>query len=171
MTSSPSGTPTAAIGVLGSPSTEVVFGGDDFAGPMRSGARLTAGFWFTPRQERGIEASWVGLAIAEETLSMSSTGGSPWLARPYVDAQTGQPAAVIVPGLPTVPADPSVLEQSINANLSTQFGSVDVLYRTNLICGKDFHRRYLVGGFRYLMLDDQLSVDSLSVLSGGGDSG
>ena len=102
---------------------------------------------------------------------MSSTGGSPWLARPYVDAQTGQPAAVIVPGLPTVPADPSVLEQSINANLSTQFGSVDVLYRTNLICGKDFHRRYLVGGFRYLMLDDQLSVDSLSVLSGGGDSG
>ena len=68
VTSSPSGTPAAAIGVLGSPSTEVVFGGDDFAGPMRYGARLTAGFWFTPRQERGIEASWVGLAIAEETL-------------------------------------------------------------------------------------------------------
>jgi hypothetical protein len=171
VTSSPLGTPAAAIGVTGTPSTEVVFGGDDFAGPMRSGARLTAGFWFTPRQERGIEASWLGLGIAEETLSISSTGGSPWLARPYGDAQTGQPAAVIVPGLPTVPADPSVLEQSINVNLSTQFGSVDVLYRTNLISAEDFHRRYLVGGFRYLMLDDQLSVDSLSVLSSGGDSG
>lgn len=171
VTSSPLGTPTAAIGVLGSPSTEVVFGADEFAGPMRSGARLTAGFWFTPRQERGIEASWVGLASAEETLSISSTGGSPWLARPYVDAQTGQPAAVIVPGLPTVPANPSALQQSIDANLTTQFGSVDVLYRTNLICGEDFHRRYLVGGFRYLMLDDRLSIDSLSVIAGGSESG
>lgn len=171
VTSSPSGTPTAAIGVLGSPTTDVVFGGDDFAGPMRSGARLTAGFWFTPRQDRGIEASWVGLAIAEEQMSISSTGGSPWLARPYLDAQTGQPAAVIVPGLSTVPANPSLLEQSIDAQLKTQFGSVDVLYRTNLICGEDFHRRYLIGGFRYLMLDDLLSVDSGAVVSTGAPGG
>ncbi|MCP3669544.1 MAG: BBP7 family outer membrane beta-barrel protein, partial [Gammaproteobacteria bacterium] len=67
VTSSLAGTPDADIGVLGLPTTGVLFGGTNFEGPMRSGARLTAGFWFTPRQERGIEASWFGLAIAKES--------------------------------------------------------------------------------------------------------
>ena len=55
---------------------------------MRSGARLTAGFWFTPQQERGIEASWFGLAIAKEAFSVSTNGGTSFLARPYDDATT-----------------------------------------------------------------------------------
>ncbi len=159
VTSSASGSAADAV---------VLFGGDDFSGPMRSGARLTAGFWFTPRQDRGIEASWVGLAFAEENLSTSSTGGNPWLARPYVDASTGQPAELIVPASVS---DPTLLAQSIDAQLRTQFGSVDVLYRTNLIFGQDFHRRYLTGGFRYLMLDDQVSVESRSTISSGVGSG
>ncbi|MEO1993129.1 MAG: BBP7 family outer membrane beta-barrel protein [Pirellulales bacterium] len=165
VTSSPNGTPVADIGVIGNAATTTLFGGDDFNGPMRSGARLTTGFWFTPRQERGIEASWLGLAVAKETLSVSSTGGNPWLAQP-----SGSSGVVIVPTLTQAQVaalDPNLLEQSIDAQLSTQFGSVDVLYRTNLTVGEDFHRRYLCGGFRYLMLDDRLTVDSSSVLSTG----
>lgn len=171
VTSSPSGTATSQIGVLGSPTTTIRFGGNEFAGPMRSGARLTAGFWFTPRQERGIEASWFGLATAEDTLALSSTGGDPWLAIPYMNALTDQPSAIVIPGLTTVPADPALLEQSIDARLKTQFGSVDVLYRSNLTCGEDFHRRYLVGGFRYLMLDDEVVVDSAAFTSTGTPGG
>ena len=174
ITSSPTGTPVANIGVIGNANTTTLFGGNNFNGPMRSGARLTTGFWFTPRQERGIEASWLGLAVAKETLNMSTTGGNPWLAQPYVDAGTGLPEVVIVPTLtqPDVTAlDPNLLEQSVDAQLSTQFGSVDVLYRTNLTVGEDFHRRYLCGGFRYLMLDDRLTVDSSSVISTGTPGG
>ena len=158
VTSSPLGTATGSIGVVGAPTTSVLFGGSEFNGPMRSGARLTAGFWFTPQQETGVEANWVGLAIAEESLATASSGGSPWLARPYVDAVAGQPAAVVVPGSTTIPGDASLVEQAVAANLRTQFGSVDVLYRKNLLSGEDFHRRYLVGGFRYLMLDDELAA-------------
>jgi hypothetical protein len=170
VTSSPLGT-TSNIGVVGEPTTSILFGGSEFTGPMRSGARLTAGFWFTPQQETGIEANWTGLAIAEESLALTSTGGDPWLARPYVNASDGQPAAVVVPGSSTIPADPSLVEQAVAADLRTQFGSVDVLYRKNLLSGEDFHRRYLVGGFRYLMLDDELAVSSSTSVATGTPGG
>lgn len=162
VTSSPLGTAAGSIGVVGAPTTSVLFGGSEFTGPMRSGARLTAGFWFTPQQETGVEANWAGLAIAEESLAMTSSGGNPWLARPYNDATTDQPAAVVVPGSTTIPGA-SLVEQAVAAHLRTQFGSVDVLYRKNLLSGEDFHRRYLVGGFRYLMLDDELAVNFTTI--------
>lgn len=167
VTGSPPGTASGEIGVIGAPATSLLFGGTEFAGPMRSGARLTAGFWFTPQQERGVEANWAGLSLATEQRAIAAGGGSPWLARPYVDARTGQPAAVVVPVPGMIPADPTLLEQAVAAKLQTQFGSVDVLYRTNLTVGEDFHRRYLIGGFRYLMLDDRLSIDSTSTIATG----
>lgn len=166
VTSSPLGTATN-IGVIGAPTTSLLVGGNSFNGPMRSGARLTAGFWFTPRQERGIEANWTGLGLAREQFALSSNNGDPWLARPYVNAQNDNQAAVVVPTKTSTSADPDLLNQAVAANLQTQFGSVDVLYRKNLIPGEDFHRRYLIGGYRYLMLDDRLAVDFSSTLSTG----
>ena len=136
---------------------------------MRSGARLTAGFWFTPQQERGIEASWFGLAIAKEAFSVSTNGGTSYLARPYIDATTSQQSSVVIlpsttsPTFPT--GDPTLLDQAVDASIQSQFGSVDVLYKINRTQGEDFHRRYLVGGFRYLMLEDQLAVNMTSSVS------
>ena len=171
VTSSPLGTTASDVGVVGAPATSLLFGGSEFTGPMRSGARLTAGFWFTPQQETGVEANWAGLAIAQESLAVISSGGNPWLARPYTSATTGQPAAVVVPGSTTIPGDASLVEQAVAAHLRTQFGSVDVLYRKNLLSGEDFHRRYLVGGFRYLMLDDELGVSSTTAVATGTPGG
>ena len=168
VTSSLAGTPEANIGVVGLPTTRVLFGGTNFEGPMRSGARLTAGFWFTPRQERGIEASWFGLAIAKESFGLSTNGGTSYLARPYIDATNPpQQTAVIVPlpAPPAFPGDPTLLDQAVEASLQSQFGSVDVLYKANKTQGEDFHRRYLVGGFRYLMLEDRLAVNMTSSVS------
>ena len=169
VTTSLAGTPEADIGVVGLPTTRVLFGGTNFEGPMRSGARLTAGFWFTPQQERGIEASWFGLAIAKEAFSVSTNGGTSYLARPYIDATTSQQSSVVIlpsttsPTFPT--GDPTLLDQAVDASIQSQFGSVDVLYKINRTQGEDFHRRYLVGGFRYLMLEDQLAVNMTSSVS------
>ena len=165
----------AGIGVLGQPTTSTLFGGTSFDGPMRSGARLTAGFWFTPQEDRGIEASWFGLAITKKSFDLSTTGGNPYLARPYIDAITGQPAAVVIPepGLqpgPTGQPTPTLLDQTADAALRSQFGSVNVLYRYNTTKGEDFHRRYWAGGFRYLMLEDQLAVNLSSSVSTGATS-
>ena len=166
ITSSPISTTPPAIGVIGQPATSILFGNTIFDGPMRSGARLTAGFWFTPQQERSVEASWFGLAIAKKSFRLSTTGGNPYLARPYVDANTGQQAAVVIPEPGPQPStNPSLLDQTADALLNSQFGSVDVLYRYNTTNGEDFHRRYWVGGFRYLMLEDQLAVNLSSSIS------
>jgi hypothetical protein len=139
---------------------------------MRSGARLTAGFWFTPQEDRGIEASWFGLAITKKSFDLSTTVGNPYLARPYINANNGQQAAVVIPEPGPQPSTtgPTLLDQTADAALSSQFGSVDVLYRYNTTNGEDFHRRYWVGGFRYLMLEDQLAVNLLSSVSTGATS-
>lgn len=167
VTSSPIGTAASDIGVIGEPGTDILFGNGGVDGLMRSGARLTAGYWFTPRQERGIEASWFGLETATESEVFTTVGGAPWLALPYVDSLTGLPAAVVpMAGIPVDPAD--VLQQQIAASVTTQFGSVNVSYRTNLLDKENFHRRYLLAGYRYLMLDDRISVDSSSYVATGG---
>lgn len=168
ITASPLGTAAADVGVIGAPGTEILFGGGGVDGIMRSGARLASGYWFTPRQERGIEASWFGLANASETDLFVSDGGNPWLARPFVDATTGLPAAVVVPAPGGIPADPADILQAAASSITTQFGSVDVIYLHNLLGKENFHRRYLVGGYRYLMLDDRLSVENESLITTGG---
>lgn len=170
ITASPLGTPAAAVGVPGAPGTVVLFGGDDATGPMRSGGRLTGGFWFDPTQHQGVAAGWFGLTAASATTALTSTGGAPWLARPYVDAVGGQPAALVVPPPLDVPADPALLSQAISATQTTSFSGVDVRYLHAISCDR-FHRRYLVGGWRYLMLDDALGVRDVAVISTGTPGG
>ncbi len=167
VTMSPAGTAVSDIGVIGKPGTEIVFGGGGVDGIMRSGARVSGGYWFTPRQEQGIEASWVGLETATESQVFTTIGGAPWIALPYDDAGTMQPAAVVpVAGMPVTPAD--ILEQQVAAAITTQFGSVNVSYKRNLLDKENFHRRYMLAGYRYVMLDDRLSVESGSIVSTGG---
>ena len=169
VTASPFGTPAADVGVIGSPGTRILLGGG-VDGTIRSGARLAAGYWFTPRQERGIEASWVGLANTTERGAIDSVGAAPWLAQPFVNALSGQPAAVVVAEPGSIPTDPLLLAQSVATDLTTQFGSVDVIYRHAIVCEK-FHRRYLVGGYRYLMLEDRLNTTFDSAVSTGTPGG
>jgi hypothetical protein len=170
VTASPFGTPAADAGVIGAPGTRILFGNGGVDGTMRSGARLAAGYWFTPRQERGIEASWVGLANATEDYFFDASGGAPWLAIPYVNALSGQQAAVVVAEPGSIPTDPLLLSQTVDMSLTTQFGSVDVLYRHAIACEK-FHRRYLVGGYRYLLLEDRLTTTATSFVSTGSPGG
>lgn len=170
VTASPLATPAAAVGVRGAPGTVVLFGGDDATGPMRSGGRLTAGFWFDPTQHQGVAAGWFGLTAASSTTALRSTGGTPWLARPYVDAVGGQQAALVVPPPLDVPADPALLAQAISATQTTSFSGVDVRYLHAISCDR-FHRRYLLGGWRFFMLDDALGVRDVAVVSTGTPGG
>lgn len=164
-TSSPSGTSLTDVGVLGRPGTRVAFGAGDADGPMRSGGRITAGYWWEPSQQRGVEAGWFGLTSATDAVNLESAGGSPWLARPYRDASTGMEAAVVVPPPGIIPSDLSLLEQSISARQTAAFSGVDVLYR-HAIASERLHRRYLVGGWRFFMLEDSLSITQEAVVTG-----
>jgi hypothetical protein len=170
VTSSPFGTVPADAGVIGSPGTRILYGGGGVDGTMRPGARLTAGYWFTPRQERGIEASWIGLANTTERGSVESEAAAPWLAVPFVNSLSGQPAAVVVAEPGGIPSNPLLLSQAAELALTTQFGSVDVIYRHAIACER-FHRCYLVGGYRYLMLEDRFTSTASSFIATGAPGG
>ncbi len=161
--------PAGGAGIIGQPGTTILFGGGDAPGTMRPGGRFTVGVWFDPRQLDGIEASYLELALASPGVSVGNAAGT-ILARPYVDAVTGLPAALVVPFPGAVPADPALLAQSIQAGETSLFNGAELLLRHSLVCDT-FHRRYLVGGYRYFGLIDRLAVAQNNVISTGSPGG
>jgi len=146
--STPSASYTTSQGTIGMAS------GGDAPGTLRPGGRFTVGVWFDPRQLDGIEASYLELALARHGGTWGNASGA-ILARPYVDAVTGANAAVVVPAPGAFPADPALLSQSIRVGGTSLFNGAEVLLRHSLVCDL-FHRRYLVGGYRYFGLIDRL---------------
>jgi Putative beta barrel porin-7 (BBP7) len=82
-------------GVLGLPTTTVLFGDSSVNGGWRSGGRLQAGYWFDPQHNRGIEASFFDLQGASTGFATDSNA-HPILARPFVNAQNNQQSASLV---------------------------------------------------------------------------
>lgn len=170
VTSSPAGTPAAQAGVVGQPGTTILSGNDWAPGAFRPGGRITVGYWLDPTQHDGIDAQYFQLADATSTGTYTNQGGTVLLARPYVDATTGQQASVLLPPPNTLPADPALLSRAITATQDTSWQGFDLLYRRSLSCDL-LHRRWLVGGYRFLQLNDNLSVIDQSTVSTGSPGG
>lgn len=161
VTTSPAGALPGDTGVLGLPGTETLFGGQHVFGEMRSGMRLTGGFWWTPAQSGGIEASFIGLDHARRERLFDSTA-EPLLARPFFDVNAGQEASRLV-------AYPGILTGSIAISASSSFSGAEVLLRQS-IGGEGLRRVYLVGGYRFAHLADSIQtgevLQSLDAQSG-----
>ena len=170
VTSSPAGTSAAQAGVIGQPGTTILSGNDWAPGTFRPGGRITVGYWLDPTQHDGIDAQYFQLADATSTGTFTNQGGAVLLGRPYVDATTGQQAAVLLPPPNTLPADPALLSRAITATQDTSWQGFDLLYRRSLSCDL-LHRRWLVGGYRFLQLNDNLSVIDQSTVSTGAVGG
>jgi hypothetical protein len=107
ITTSPSGTPATQAGVLGAPGTAILFGGDRVNDDVRSGGRFTLGAWLDDCHTLGVEGDFFFLSSRGSGFDASSTG-SPILARPFIDATTGQPNSQLI-------AFPGLLAGSISA--------------------------------------------------------
>jgi hypothetical protein len=98
VTTSPAGTARASAGVLGLPTTSVLFDGnvnDD----LRAGLRFGAGYWLDSERTFSIELGFSVLESQAAFFSASSTG-SPILARPFTNAvnNTAQSVVIAFPG-------------------------------------------------------------------------
>lgn len=93
-TTSPPTTARANAGVIGAPGTLTLFGGtqDDL---LRSGFRLSGGLWLNSEQTFGIEAGFM-MVESQSALFFGASNGSSILARPFSDAVTNLPQAVLV---------------------------------------------------------------------------
>lgn len=142
VTTSPAGTARADAGVLGANGTETLFGGQ-VNGNGRSGIRLGAGYWFNPEHSLGVEVGFMMLENRAALFSAASTDGA-ILARPYIDANSGLPQAVLVafPGS----SNGSIDIRAASGNLYT--GHFDLTekaldvgwYRLNSLLGYRFYR-------------------------------
>jgi len=155
VTTSPTGTPQAQAGVLGSPGTTVLFGGSRVNDDARSGGLITLGLWFDECRTCGLELDFFQLEGAGSGFSASSTG-DPILARPFYDPVAGKPSSELIafPGL--------VAGNLAVAASSTGLTGADALLRCNLCCGCDCCTSYrldAVGGYRFLYLADRVGIN------------
>jgi hypothetical protein len=153
--------PPASAGILGRPGTTVLFGDDRSAvdGGWRSGLRLTAGAWLDDCRTIGVEFSYFDLEDHGSSFAAAGTGapGSPVLARPFFNAQSGREDSEII-------ALPGVAAGSVRASTSSRLWGAEANGVCNLCCGCAY-RVDALAGFRYLDFDEDLAVqENISVL-------
>jgi hypothetical protein len=157
VTTSPSGTPQASAGVLGSSNnTTVLFGQLDAGDGLRPGVRIGAGAWLDPEHTIGVDASFFGLGSQNTLFAASSPDGSSILARPFSNAATGVNDAQLV-------SFPGLLGGSVSASLRTDnFYSGSFDFTEIMLNSGGFHLECLVG-YRLLRFDERLEIDQSTV--------
>jgi hypothetical protein len=159
VTTSPAGTPFAQAGVLGIPGTTVLFGDSSVNNDWRAGGRITAGYWFDPSRNRGLEVSFFGLGDVSTDFSANSAA-TPIIARPFFDATTGLQNAEFV-------AFPGLLTGNVTVTEKSRLLGAGALYRQDIGVWAGM-RIAALAGYRYLRSSDDLSVASQATILAGG---
>ncbi len=173
VTTSPDDTSQTDAGVLGEEGTEILFGGESVNSNVRSGGRITVGWWFDPCRRLGVEGDY--FALKNETDSFrGSTDEFAILARPFYDVVDGEENASLT-------SFPGLIRGDIEAQAETRFQGAGVRAIYNLCCGDGCgtscitccpvatgYRFDAILGYRFLRLDDRVSVveNSTSLDSG-----
>jgi hypothetical protein len=163
VTTSPTGTPLAQAGILAAPGTTILFGDSSVNGGWRSGGRLRAGYWFDPQHQSGIEASIFGLEQASTGFSASSSG-TPVLARPFLDPNTGLQNATLI-------AFPGLLSGAVTASEISRLYGADAVYRRDIdsyATSWGAERFSVLIGYRFLHASDRLDIAGQSTVLAGG---
>jgi len=84
----------ASGGVLGAQGASVLVGNANFDNNFHTGGRFTLGSWVNEERNLGVEASYFILGRSTPELNLNSAN-STLLARPFINATTGTPAAAI----------------------------------------------------------------------------
>jgi hypothetical protein len=148
--------PPTSLGVLGMPGTEVLFGADP-AGKLRSGLRLTAGWWIDEPQTWAVEGN-VFFVGRRSTNFVAGSAGVPLLARPFFNVLANAEDAELVAN-PLVPSLPGLLPLmgSVAVGTSTRFWGAEADLVRNVFRGP-WAQVDVVAGFRYVDLEDHIDI-------------
>lgn len=168
VTTSPTGTLQANAGILGLPTTQVLFGDAKIANQERSGLRINAGRWLDDCREVGIEATYFSVfndSSTDDFFAQTTGGvnsGAPILARPFFDVNIGQENARLF-------SFPNLADGSIAISSSSELHSGELLLRHHLRSGTRGRLDFL-GGYRYFRFREGLRIDEnfTSTAPGGG---
>lgn len=138
----------------------VLFGGDDYADGLGHGGRLTVGKWLGDSRELALVGKFTAFRADDAEFSAASDGLTN-LAIPFINAQTGDPSALLIGFTPD--------------NGGTAFASGDLAiqdridtvafeaYAQSLIYARAGRRLDVIGGYHAMRLDNSLSVVSNSI--------
>jgi hypothetical protein len=159
VTTSDPGTPVGQAGVLGFPTTHILFGDQLGGNKLQGGGRITAGIWLDPDHNVAAGGRFFGLGGDTTRFSQNSTG-TPILARPFFN---------VTPPLnredSLVSAFPNISQGGINAHLTTN-NIIGAEAFTEIMMVRDSLRRIdLVGGYQFFRMNDWLQVDGNSTLT------
>ena len=152
--------PQSSQGILGGPGTTTLFGGT-VPFPYFSGGRFSAGYWFDDERTYGIESSFFFLGQNSAQYSANSNG-NPLLARPFYNALTGANASELVANLGTGNSLVTPLAGRATITLPSQLLGADLNGVFNVysnFSSFDSLRLDLLGGFRFLYLNEGLNVE------------
>jgi hypothetical protein len=135
------------------PPATVLFGDQSYNDGMYPALRLDAGLWLDNCNTLGVEAAFLYLGRQHSDFSENSTG-EPVLARPYVNAVTGQPWAVLI-------AYPNLAEGGVHAFTAHEVLGAELDGRFNIYCGGSW-RFDALAGYRFVYFEDRLGVDTVS---------
>ncbi|MBC8355584.1 MAG: BBP7 family outer membrane beta-barrel protein [Planctomycetes bacterium] len=158
VTTSPTGTAQAQAGVLGQPGTTILFGNGDLVDGSRSGARFTLGRWLDPTHCNGVEVNY--LAFGSDTNSFNANLNQfNILARPFFDTVGAAEDSRLI-------AFPGLVQGNLNVAASSEFQSLEVLYRHDGCHSWGCHIDWVVG-YRFAELEDRLRIgESTASLTG-----
>lgn len=160
LTTSPASTSFADAGVLGRPGTSVLFGDDRVNDDARSGGRFTLGAWLNCAQTTGVEGNFFFLAQESTDFAIASTG-TPILARPFFNVQTGANDSLKI-------AYPGVVAGDFHARETSELWGADVYVRQNICCGCCY-RVDLLGGYRFASLRENLTIAETEIATSPDD--
>lgn len=158
-----SGTP-ASNGIVGDPGTRLLYATGSLDYDFLMGGRLTAGAWIDSCRKWGVEASGFFLETGTTNFSVASDEqGSPLIAFPIIDGQTGLPSSQLVANFNQFAGAASISSRS-------RFWGFDLhmVYAAHQSCNS---RLELIGGYRQLGLSESLLAQSQSTLLEQGVAG
>jgi hypothetical protein len=156
--------PPGSSGVL--PGAEVAIGGSDLESDSYSGTRVDLGFWLNDCHTLGLETDFffLGRNSRDETVGALLPSSGTEVARPFFNVAINAPDAELV-------AAAGAVSGTVTASQYTRLWGIGENALANLYCGCA-HRVDLVGGFRYLSLNEGLTIsEALTVAPGVAGAG
>ena len=141
-------TDPTGFGFLGQPNTVVLFGGDLGRDP-RSGFRGNAGLWLDDCCREALEIG--GFFLGQRSTNFSAASGpNGVLARPFFNVNANTEFAQLV-------AFPGISTGTVSIHAPSSLWGLDTNLRCNVCCGCDY-RFDVLGGFRFLRLDESITI-------------
>lgn len=140
--------------------TQILFG-DKLDYGSQSGLRISAGTWLDQDSCRGFEASFFFLETATDGIAAAgNAAGQPFLARPFINAITGEQNVYFVSQNFTNPDLSANMTGSIDIDSRSRMWGLEANGIRNLRRCADFSADFLAG-FRFTSLSEDLSIDEV----------